>query len=58
MKTFLDLVRELGELTHVKCDPVCNLGLHRQEAARHLGMLLEHPHLIRELAQKIGEDHV
>ena len=48
--TFLDLVRKVGALTRDRCHSDCDLGLHRQEAARHLGMLLENPYLIRELA--------
>lgn len=50
--TFLDLVRKVGELSRDRCHPDCDLGMHRQEAARHLGLLLENPDLLRELTAR------
>jgi hypothetical protein len=52
--TFLDLVRSLGELSRDRCHPDCSLGTHRQEAARHLGLLLENPGLLRALAARLS----
>lgn len=45
--SFLDVVRELGELTRERCDPECAPWLHRREAAGFVGLLLERPDLLR-----------
>jgi hypothetical protein len=49
--TFLDLVREVGELTRDRCDPECSLPMHRMEAARYMGILLDHPYLLEALKE-------
>lgn len=39
--TFLDLVREISAMSLARCDEECTPGLHREEAARFLGALVE-----------------
>lgn len=53
--TFLDLVREVGQLTCDRCLPDCDLTMHRMEAARYMGIVLQHPHLLVTLQEIAGD---
>lgn len=48
--TFLDMVRELGDLTQHACAPSCSPRLHRMEAAQLLGILIANPKLAWAIA--------
>lgn len=56
--TFLDVVRELGQLSRDRCDPECSLSLHRQEAAQLALLLVGHPHLLRTLMRAVEQRRV
>lgn len=50
--SYLDLVRELGELSHREyCVPECLKFLHRRDAAQFLSLLVRNPRLIRQIAR-------
>lgn len=51
-KTFLDLVREMGQLALEKCHDKCEVKYHRMEAAQYLSVLLENPELARDVFYK------
>lgn len=53
--TFLDIVRRLGELTQQACDPECSPGLHRREAANHIGILIANPSLVEAIHEIVEQ---